>query len=444
MTTVPIYPKCEDPGSEETEPDVPGKPCFVEMLIGVVQDLSLARDLEGIIRTMRGALRQATGADGATFILREGELCYHADEDAIGPLWKGRRFPLSVCICGWVIQNHQAVAIEDVYADPRIPVDVYQPTFIKSLAMVPIRTKEPIGVVGVYWASKHRATPRELAVLRVLADSASVAMENVEVYAELEKRVHDRTRELEAKNHELCEQHEALVRLELQKEALSAHVVHDLKSPASAIILAASMGLRAEGLSATDRRRWSVVLSSAEHIHRTALNLLDIAGSHQGTLVPVPVEVDLGVLLADVCELFRFQAEGRQQALELCVDVPPIVLRADSELLRRVVQNLVDNALRHSPARSTVRLDAHGDAGGVEVAVCDQGAGVPGGMRDRIFDRYVRLADDSDRCSTARGLGLTFCRLAVEAHGGRIWMEDNEPVGSRFCLWIPWAAPSSA
>jgi signal transduction histidine kinase len=64
-------------------------------------------------------------------------------------------------------------------------------------------------------------------------------------------------------------------------------------------------------------------------------------------------------------------------------------------------------------------------------------------MRDRIFDRYVSLADHSDGSSTARGLGLTFCRVAIEAHGGRIWIEDNEPTGSRFCFRVPSAAPSA-
>jgi signal transduction histidine kinase len=410
------------------------------MLIGVVQDLSLARDLESVVQTVRGAMREATGADGATFILREGDLCYYVEEDAIAPLWKGRRFPLSVCICGWVMENHQTVAIEDVYADPRIPPGVYEPTFVKSLAMAPIRTKAPLGAIGLYWAAKHRATKGELAALRVLADSTSIAMENVDVYAELERRVRDRTRDLEAKNRELQEQHEALVKLELEKEALSAHVVHDLKSPASAIMLAAAMGLKAEGLSVVDRRRWSAVLSSAEHIHRTALNLLEIAGSHAGKLVPSPIEVDLGALLLEVREVFRFQAEGRGQAIELGVDVPPGSLRADPELLRRVVQNLVDNALRHGPMRSTVRLTASKCADGVTVTVSDEGAGVPADMRARIFDRYVSLADDSDGLHTARGLGLTFCRLAVEAHGGNIWIEDNEPKGSRFCFRVPSAA----
>jgi hypothetical protein len=75
---------------------------------------------------------------------------YYTDEDAIGPLWTGKRFPLNTCISGWSILNQKAVAIEDIYLDDRIPQDAYRPTFVKSLVMVPIRATETIGAIGNY------------------------------------------------------------------------------------------------------------------------------------------------------------------------------------------------------------------------------------------------------------------------------------------------------
>ena len=92
---------------------------------------------------VRKAARALTGADGATFVLRDNGHCYYADEDAIEPLWKGKRFPMGLCISGWVMLNCQPTTIEDIYSDPRIPADAYRPTFVKSLAMVPIRTRSP-------------------------------------------------------------------------------------------------------------------------------------------------------------------------------------------------------------------------------------------------------------------------------------------------------------
>jgi len=153
----------------------------MERLIEVVQELSLARSLEQVMEIVRTAARELTGADGATFVLRDGDLCYYADEDAIEPLWKGRRFPMSACISGWAMLHRTPAVIRDIYADPRIPVDAYRPTFVKSLVMVPIRTLSPVGAIGNYWAHQHRATDEEMQLLAALADSTSVAMENIEL-----------------------------------------------------------------------------------------------------------------------------------------------------------------------------------------------------------------------------------------------------------------------
>src|SRR5262245_46313088 len=90
----------------------------MERLVGVVQELSHARDLPAVMQVVREAARSLTGADGATFILRDGDQCHYADENAVGPLWKGRRFPMSACISGWVMLNARSTVIEDIYVDP--------------------------------------------------------------------------------------------------------------------------------------------------------------------------------------------------------------------------------------------------------------------------------------------------------------------------------------
>jgi GAF domain-containing protein len=146
----------------------------MERLITVIQKLSLARDVATVMALVRHAARALTGADGTSFVVREDDWCYYADEEAIGPLWKGQRFPMTTCISGWVMMHRQPAVIADIYADARIPVAAYAPTFVKSLVMVPIRTMAPIGAIGVYWAQRHRATPAEVQVLQALADSTSM------------------------------------------------------------------------------------------------------------------------------------------------------------------------------------------------------------------------------------------------------------------------------
>ena len=157
-------------------------------LVQVVQELSLARDVAAVQDITRRAARALTGADGATFVLRDEDKCFYADEDAIAPLWKGLRFPLESCISGWSMIHRQAVVIEDIYADDRIPHEAYRPTFVQSLAMVPIRSTDPLGAIGNYWATRHRPTPEEVALLQALADSTAVAMENIATLTELDRR----------------------------------------------------------------------------------------------------------------------------------------------------------------------------------------------------------------------------------------------------------------
>ena len=131
--------------------------------------LARARSLRDVAQIIRSVARRATPADGATFVLRDADFCHYYDEDAIGPLWMGSRFPLNTCISGWAMQHSEVVVVPDIYQDKRIPLAAYKPTFVKALAMVPIGGEVPHAAIGVYWATHHRATEAELARLRQLA-----------------------------------------------------------------------------------------------------------------------------------------------------------------------------------------------------------------------------------------------------------------------------------
>jgi serine/threonine protein kinase len=175
-------------------------PQGVHLLVEAVQLLSMARDMAAVQEVVRTAARRLTGADGATFVLRDGKQCHYVDEDAVGPLWKGKKFPLGACVSGWAMLNQQPAVIPDIYADDRIPHDAYRETFVKSLVMVPIRTLDPIGAIGNYWATPHAATAEEVRLLQALADATAVAVENVRLLADLEDRVRARTSDLEMLN----------------------------------------------------------------------------------------------------------------------------------------------------------------------------------------------------------------------------------------------------
>jgi len=154
-------------------------------LMETIEDLSLARTVDQVAVVIRSAARRITGADGVAFVLRDGENCWYLDEDAIGPLWKGRRFPLTACISGWAMLNKQTVVIPDIYQDSRIPHDAYRPTFVKSLVMTPVRPQDPIAAIGAYWSKARDPTDDEVLKLQVMARATATALENATMYASL-------------------------------------------------------------------------------------------------------------------------------------------------------------------------------------------------------------------------------------------------------------------
>ncbi len=154
-------------------------------LVETIEDLSSARTVDEVAAVVRSAARRITGADGVAFVLRDENQCYYLDEDAIGPLWKGRRFPLTACISGWAMLNRETAVIPDIYQDDRIPHDAYRPTFVKSLVMTPVRPQDPIAAIGAYWATERQPTEEEIAKLRVMARATATALDSALMHASL-------------------------------------------------------------------------------------------------------------------------------------------------------------------------------------------------------------------------------------------------------------------
>jgi two-component system, sensor histidine kinase and response regulator len=233
----------------------------------------------------------------------------------------------------------------------------------------------------------------------------------------------------------LRRQRDDLLRLQLQKEQLIAFVVHDLKNPVNSMDLQAQLLERIPELPPRARRPIARIREEARVQLRLILNLLDIAKGEEGRLTPVKTRLDLVVLVAEVVAALELRASDVGAALESSLAIQSAY--ADGDLLRRVLENLVENAIRHAPEGTVVRLSSFAYADGVQLRVADAGVGIPEEAREKVFERFAQLGtDDASSTRTGRGLGLTFCKLAVEAHGGRIWVEDAEP-GAAFCMMLP-------
>jgi signal transduction histidine kinase len=165
------------------------------------------------------------------------------------------------------------------------------------------------------------------------------------------------------------------------------------------------------------------------------MNLLDISKADEGRLTPRLADVDAHELVTSVLAELEVMAQAKQVALAQDVNVAR--MRVDEDLVRRLTINLAENAVRHAPSQSTVVVAITQDGAELNLRVVDAGRGVPSEMRDKIFDPFVQVEGGSAVVArTGRGLGLTFCKLVAEAHGGRIWVEDALP-GSAFCVRLP-------
>jgi signal transduction histidine kinase len=238
------------------------------------------------------------------------------------------------------------------------------------------------------------------------------------------------------KNHELIQaQHTALLAAQTQKQELTELWVHDLKNPLTSILANIQYILDSKTLDETEKEAMRDSATSVRAMHRIVLNLLDISRSENAALVPNRTQINVGALVKQVHSLMQHRAEQGDHELVVSSTMNGATIRADGELLRRLVENLLDNSLKYSPHGSRVTSELSLSDGFVKLRIKDEGNGVPVEHRSAIFEKYVRLAPGQAR--TSRGLGLAFCRLAVEAHGGRIWVEDNTPKGSIFCVDLP-------
>jgi len=159
------------------------------MLVGMArvehrgETLADATDLARVGALVPTEARRLTAAHGATFVLRDGEFCFYADEDAISPMWKGRRFPIADCITGWAMLHRSATVVPDIEVDPRIPLEASHPTFVRSLVVVPIGTTDPVGAIGACWDHVHTARSEDVRVLETLAARAARAMARIDLTA---------------------------------------------------------------------------------------------------------------------------------------------------------------------------------------------------------------------------------------------------------------------
>lgn len=320
--------------------------------------------------------------------------------------------PREESFCTYAILDNEMLVVPDAQADDRFADMFAVQSGLKFYAGSPIRSPDGfnLGTLCVLDVQTRSLTQAQTSALEAL------------------RRMIESHLELRRANLEL-------VRLEQQKRELTELVVHDLKNPITSILPNAAYIERSKGISDNARSAAKDILGSTQAMLGLVMNLLDISRAEDATLTPQRSLVDVPQLIEEVRASLGARAVDRGSALALAISDEVAQAQLDRDLTRRILENLADNALKYARG-GRVTLGARWEGRDLLLTVEDDGPGIPASERERIFEKYARI-DGSPQPERSRGLGLTFCRLASEAHGGQIWVEEVTPRGSRFCVRLP-------
>jgi two-component system sensor histidine kinase/response regulator len=252
--------------------------------------------------------------------------------------------------------------------------------------------------------------------------------------------------ELERRKSEIEAANQELVRMQGFKESMMQMVVHDLKNPLASIMGNIQL-IQMQSLETLTPVRLAELLQrtqeSARQLMRMILNILQI-GKLEEQKMPLRLEpVVLHALVQENAdEMMGLSArDGIRLENRVGTDLPAPY--ADRELVSRIIANLLSNAFKHTPSGGLVVVDARTEGDRITLTISDTGEGIPEELQPRIFEKWVGDSDSSKRLLNDSGLGLTFCRLAVECHGGRIWLKSKAREGTTVFVSLPIAGPQT-
>jgi K+-sensing histidine kinase KdpD len=307
----------------------------------------------------------------------------------------------------------------DAVSAVAVPGDNSAPPRLWRILAIPLRVEQRLlGVIYVFRTLSSAAfilADRQL--LDVFARQAANALEQARTQAEL---LAERSRLQELQN------------------TFVSIVSHELQTPVS-IIKGYAGTLRREDATwspAVVQRVAETIEAECDRLTRLITDLLDLARIQAGRVAMTFGPVDLVELLTEVAEHARARTAHREIVLEDITGLP--VIRGDYDKLRMALNNLVDNAVKYSPAEAAVTLGGSAEGDRVLLWVHDQGMGVPVEERERIFERFHRIDTSLSRETPGVGMGLYICRVIAEAHNGRVWVEsEGADRGSTFFICLP-------
>jgi len=394
----------------------------MQLLLTAACDLAGARSLHEILFVVKRAARRLTGSDGVAVILREGEKVFYAEEDAVRPLWKGRHFPIDDDIAGWSMLQKKTVVIPDVTRDDRVAVEMYGPTFVHSLLIVPVGRENPLAAIASYWSEEHRQDlkPEAKRLLETLAELTASAMDTVT--------------QLARRDRQLAADGQQIQQLNTELEDFTQAVASDLQAPLHSlrgfcVTLEIEQG---ERMTPEIRKHFAQIMQASDGLLRHTENLVELAALSRTDLSMQEVNLS-NLVQAGLSELQRGDPK-RQVQVEI---EKGLKVRGDVTLLRRALGQLLQNAWTFTERRDRARIEFSSVASPVEgqrhFVVRDNGSGFAGKDAARLFAPFFRAHADRG----GAGLGLAIVRRIVALHGGTVWAEGLPELGAAFHFTLP-------
>lgn len=243
---------------------------------------------------------------------------------------------------------------------------------------------------------------------------------------------------------EVEQQYRRLERLERLRDSLVHMIVHDLRSPLAGIRAYLDL-LKLDGAGRLDQEMTQSIDEArkvAVEMTEMVSDLLDVSRLEAGKMPLELALTDLGVIATDA--VTSIGAAARRVSLQIAQPSERLRAMVDASVIRRVIANLVGNAIKFTPSTGRIRVSVEGVAGQVRVSVTDTGPGIPPEFHQKIFEKFGQVEAARQGAKHSSGLGLTFCKFAVEAHGGSIGLESVVGQGSTFWFVLPLQGPAQA
>lgn len=221
------------------------------------------------------------------------------------------------------------------------------------------------------------------------------------------------------------------------KNDMVSLVSHELRTPLTAIRGYSDMLLKYGLVQEKGKEFLGTIVEESQRLNQLIQSFLDIAYIESGRQKITKSDFEVGTVLKDMLSILEPAAEARQIAIEITANTGPMRIRADRLLLYQALTNLVTNAIKYSPAATTVQIAVTDGNGKIRFQVVDQGCGIPAEEASRIFEKFYRRANKETRDQSGFGLGLAFVKEVATRHGGDVIVESEVGKGSVFTLWIP-------